>query len=131
MVTARELGITDSVCCPGYVSIEDLRMLYSHAECFVFPSLYEGFGIPLLDAMACGAPLITGAGSALPEVAGDAAVYVDTHDPEQLGGELERLVGDRGLQEQLRKKGFERVKQFTWERAAQETLHLYQEVLGS
>ena len=131
MVTARELGITDSVCCPGYVSIEDLRMLYSHAECFVFPSLYEGFGIPLLDAMACGAPLITGAGSALPEVAGDAAVYVDTHDPEQFGGELERLVGDRGLQEQLRKKGFERVKQFTWERAAQETLHLYQEVLGS
>lgn len=131
MVTARELGITDSVCCPGYVSIEDLRMLYSHAETFVFPSLYEGFGIPLLDAMACGAPLITGAGSALPEVAGDAAIYVDPHDPEQLSAELERLVSDRELQEQLRKKGFERVKRFTWDRAAQETLDLYREVFDS
>jgi glycosyltransferase involved in cell wall biosynthesis len=131
MVTARELGIMDSVCCPGYVSKEDLRKLYSHAECFVFPSLYEGFGIPLLDAMACGAPIITGPGSALPEVAGDAAIYVDTHDPEQLGMEIERLVSDRALQEELRNKGFDRVKQFTWERAAQETLNLYGEVLGS
>jgi glycosyltransferase involved in cell wall biosynthesis len=128
--TARELGITDSVHCPGYVSSGDLRMLYSHAEAFVFPSLYEGFGIPLLDAMACGAPIITGSGSALPEVAGDAALYVDPHDPEQLGMEIERLVGDRELQTQLRKKGFERVKQFTWDRAAQETLHLYRDVLG-
>jgi glycosyltransferase involved in cell wall biosynthesis len=121
----------DSVCCPGYVSSEDLRILYSHAEGFVFPSLYEGFGIPLLDAMACGAPIITGPGSALPEVAGDAAIYVDPHDPEQLGMEIERLVSDRVLQEELRNTGFERVKQFTWERAAQETLDLYRDVLGS
>ncbi len=130
METAREVGIMDSVCCPGYVSSEDLRMLYSHAEGFVFPSLYEGFGIPLLDAMACGAPIITGTGSALPEVAGDAALYVDPHDPEQVGAEIERLVSDRALQEALRNKGFERVKQFTWERAAQETLNLYRDVLG-
>lgn len=128
--TARELGIMESVCCPGYVSSEDLRMLYSHAEGFVFPSLYEGFGIPLLDAMACGAPIITGTGSALPEVAGDAALYVDPHDPEQLGVEIERLVSDRQLHTQLRNKGFERVKQFTWERAAQSTLDLYRDVLG-
>jgi glycosyltransferase involved in cell wall biosynthesis len=106
-------------------------MLYSHAEGFVFPSLYEGFGIPLLDAMACGAPVITGTGSALPEVAGDAALYVNPQDPEQLGAELERLVSDPGLQEQLRNKGFERVKHFTWDRAAQETLDLYREVLDS
>jgi glycosyltransferase involved in cell wall biosynthesis len=128
--TARQLGISDSVCCPGYVSIDDLRMLYSHAEAFVFPSLYEGFGIPLLDAMACGVPIITGTGSALPEVAGEAALYVNSQDPEQLSAELERLVSDRGLQERLRSKGFERVKQFTWDRAAQETLTLYQEVFG-
>lgn len=130
MVTAGELGIMDSVCCPGYVSSEDLRLLYSHAEAFVFPSFYEGFGIPLLDAMACGAPIITGTGSALPEVAGDAALYVDPLDPEQLGVEIERLVGDRELQTQLRNKGFERVKQFTWERAAQDTLNLYRDVCG-
>ncbi|WNM56869.1 glycosyltransferase family 4 protein [Candidatus Nitrospira allomarina] len=130
MVTARDLGIGDYVCCPGYVSSEDLRLLYSHAEVFVFPSLYEGFGIPLLDAMACGAPIITGTGSALPEVAGDAALYVDPQDPEQLGMEIERLVSDRELQTQLRNKGFERVKHFTWERAAQETLNLYRNVHG-
>ncbi|MCA9420527.1 MAG: glycosyltransferase family 4 protein [Nitrospira sp.] len=129
-VTARELGITDSVCCPGHVSSHDLRMLYSHAEGFVFPSFYEGFGIPLLDAMACGAPVITVQGSALPEVAGEAAIYVDPHDPEQLGMQIERLVGDRVLQTQLQSKGFERVKQFTWERAAQDTLKLYRDVLG-
>lgn len=131
MRTARDLGISDSVCCPGYVSIEDLRMLYAHAEGFVFPSLYEGFGIPLLDAMACGTPIITGAWSALPEVAGEAALYVTSQDPEQLGAALERLVGDRALQEQLRKKGFERVKQFTWDHAAQKTLDLYREVFGT
>ena len=129
--TARTLGISDSVCCPGYVSVEDLRLLYSHAESFVFPSLYEGFGIPLLDAMACGAPVIAGTGSALPEVGGDAVLYVNPQDPEQLGAEMERLVSDRELQEHLRNKGFERVKQFTWDRAAQETLNLYQEVLHS
>ncbi len=128
--TAGKLGIMDGICCPGYVSSEDLRLLYSHAEAFVFPSLYEGFGIPLLDAMACGAPIITGTGSALPEVAGDAALYIDPQDPEQLGMEIERLVGDRELQTQLRNKGFERVKQFTWERAAQDTLNLYRDVLG-
>ena len=129
--TAQKLRISDSVCCPGYVSVEDLRMLYSHAEGFVFPSLYEGFGIPLLDAMACGAPVITGTGSALPEVGGDAVLYVNPQDPEQLGAEMEKLVSDAGLQEHLRRKGFERVKQFTWDRAAQETLDLYQEVLHS
>jgi glycosyltransferase involved in cell wall biosynthesis len=129
--TARKFGISDSVCCPGYVSNEDLRMLYAHAEGFVFPSLYEGFGIPLLDAMACGAPVITGTESALPEVAGDAAIYVNPQDPEQLGAELERLVSDPGLQDQLRNKGFDRVRQFTWDRAAQETLDLYREVLDS
>lgn len=128
--TARTLGIMDSVCCPGYVSSDDLRLLYSHAEAFVFPSLYEGFGIPLLDAMACGAPIITARGSALPEVAGEAALYVDPHDPEQLETEIERLVSDRALQTHLRNKGFARVKQFTWEQAAQDTLNLYRDVLG-
>jgi glycosyltransferase involved in cell wall biosynthesis len=128
--TARQLGISESVCCPGYVSTEDLRILYAHAEAFVLPSLYEGSGIPLLDAMACGAPVITGTGSALPEVAGEAALLVNPLDPDQLGTELERLVSDRDLQEHLRQKGFERVTHFTWERAAQETLALYREVLG-
>ncbi len=128
---AHELGISGSVYFPGLVSTEDLRVLYSHAESFVFPSLYEGFGIPLLEAMACGTPIITGSGSALPEVGGDAVLYINPADPEQLSMELERLVGDRGLQDQLRNKGFERVKQFTWKRAAEQTLDVYREVVGS
>jgi glycosyltransferase involved in cell wall biosynthesis len=128
--TAAHYGITNFVHCPGYVSTEDLRMLYVHAECFVFPSLYEGFGLPLLDAMACGAPMITGTESALPEVAGDAALYVNCHNPEQLQTELERLVYDQDLQAHLQMKGFVRVKQFSWDRAAESTLKVYQEVLG-
>lgn len=125
--TAQELGLAEMVHCPGFLSTSDLRVLYSHAEAFVFPSLYEGFGIPLLEAMACGTPIITGQDTALPEVAGDAALYVNVQDAEQLGVELELLLNDSSRQEQMRKNGFERVKQFTWERASRDTLAVYQE----
>ena len=126
--TAKELGISEVVICPGFLSTADLRIIYSQAVAFVFPSLYEGFGLPLLEAMACGTPIITGEGTALPEVAGDAALYVNVQDSEQLGSLLGELLNDSMLQEKLRHKGFERVKQFTWERAAKETLAVYQEV---
>jgi glycosyltransferase involved in cell wall biosynthesis len=129
--TAQALGLSKVLTCLGSLSTADLRVLYSHAEALVFPSFYEGFGIPLLEAMACGTPIITGHNSALPEVAGDAALYVNVRDSEQLGVELEKLVDDSELQEQLRNKGFDRVKHFTWERAARETLAIYQEVCGS
>ena len=94
----------------------------------VFPSRYEGFGIPLLEAMACGTPIITGQETALPEIAGDAALYVNVQDSEQLAAVLGELIDDSELQERLRHKGFDRVKQFSWERAARETLAVYQEV---
>ena len=126
--TAQALGLLDIAKFPGILSTEDLRKLYSHAHVLVFPSLYEGFGIPILEAMACGTPIITGQTAAMPEVAGDAALYVNVHDVEQLREVLEKLVHDRELQEELRQKGFERVKHFTWERAARETLAVYQEM---
>jgi glycosyltransferase involved in cell wall biosynthesis len=94
----------------------------------VFPSLYEGFGMPVLEAMACGAPVITSATTSLPEVAGDAAVLIDPHSPEQLAEALVHVLTDRALRETLRAKGFERAKQFTWERAARSTLAVYREV---
>ena len=124
--TAQNLGLSDIVRCPGALSIGDLRVVYSQAAAFVFPSHYEGFGIPLLEAMACGTPIITGQNTALPEVAGDAALYVNVQDTDQLGAALDQLLHDAGLQERLRQRGFERVKHFSWERAAKETLAVYQ-----
>jgi glycosyltransferase involved in cell wall biosynthesis len=126
--TAQGLGLTQVVKCPGSLSTADLRVIYSHAAALVFPSLYEGFGIPLLEAMACGTPVVTGQETALPEVAGDAALYFNIQDSEQLGTVLGQLLNDSVLQERLRNKGFDRVKQFTWERAARDTLAVYQEV---
>jgi len=126
--TAQVLGLSEVVRCPGHLSTADLRVVYSKAVALVFPSLYEGFGIPLLEAMACGTPIITGHETALPEVAGDAALYVDVQDSEQLGAVLGKLVNDSELQERLRNKGFDRVKQFSWEKAARDTLAVYQEV---
>lgn len=128
--TADELGLSEVVICPGFLNIADLRVIYSQAEAFVFPSLYEGFGFPLLDAMACGTPIITGDGTALPEVAGDAALFFNSRDSGQLTTLLEQLLNDSHLQFQLRKKGFERVKRYTWERAAKETFAVYQEICG-
>lgn len=126
--TAQALGLLEVVKCPGTLSTADLRVVYSQAVALVFPSLYEGFGIPLLEAMACGTPIITGQETALPEVAGDAALYINVQDSEQLGTVLGQLLNDSELQERLRNKGFDRVKQFTWERAARDTLAVYQEV---
>ncbi|MEC4681383.1 MAG: glycosyltransferase family 1 protein [Nitrospirota bacterium] len=126
--TAHTLGLSEVVKCPGSLSTADLRVVYSKAVALVFPSLYEGFGIPLLEAMACGTPIITGQETALPEVAGEAALYVNAQDSEQLGTVIRQLLIDSVLQERLRKKGFERVKQFTWERAARDTLAVYEEV---
>ncbi len=128
--TAQTLGISENVYCPGSLSSADLRVIYSHAIVLVYPSHYEGFGIPLLEAMACGTPIITGQTTALPEVAGDAALYVNVQDPEQLATVLEQLFNDLQLQNRLRNAGFERVKRFTWERAARETLAVYEEVCG-
>lgn len=127
--TARRLGIEGQVHCTGRLPIEDLRLLYSHADLFVFPSLYEGFGMPVLEAMACGAPTITSATSALPEVAGDAALLVDPENAAALGEAMVRLLHDHELRDTLRAKGLEQVKRYTWTQAAIKTLALYRELV--
>lgn len=109
---------------------EELVALYSAAQCFVYPSLYEGFGIPPLEALACGAPVICSNRSSLPEVVGDAALLVDPTDIEELSAALERLLGDTALRAELRARGLRRAQSFSWDRAARETLEVYQQVTG-
>jgi glycosyltransferase involved in cell wall biosynthesis len=129
--TIRRHGVEGRAVCPGRLPIEELRRFYSYAEVFVFPSVYEGFGMPVLEAMACGAPVVTANGSSLPEVAGDAAVLVDPRDADALAQAIVRLIDNPAARNELREKGFRRAKQFTWDQAAQKTLALYRELCGS
>lgn len=126
--TARACGIERQIVCTGRLPITDLKLLYTYADLFVFPSLYEGFGMPVLEAMACGAPTITSATSALPEIAGDAALLIDPEDAAALGHAMVRVLNNTELRDSLQQKGFARVKKFTWRSAAVQTLALYREL---
>lgn len=126
--TVQAEQLSDRVRCPGRVTSDDLRLLYAGAALFVFPSLYEGFGMPVLEAMASGTPVVTSKTTSLPEVAGDAALLIDPENVDEIGTALVRLLGDTSLQESLRAKGLLRAKQFTWERTARETFAVYREV---
>jgi glycosyltransferase involved in cell wall biosynthesis len=114
----------------GYIADGDLPAIYSAAEVFVFPSLYEGFGLPPLEAMACGTPVVTSNVSSLPEVVGDAALTVDPYDVNALAAAIGRLLTDTSLRRELRVRGLAHAAQFTWERSARETLAVYEDVLG-
>ncbi len=111
-----------------YVPDDDLAGLYSGARAFVFPSLYEGFGFPVLEAMACGTPVVCANTSSLPEVAGDAALLVDPQDTPALAGAIGRLLADALLCESLAARGLEQVQKFSWARAARETLQVFDHV---
>jgi len=108
----------DQVKLLGYVSDGQLRALYSHAACFAYPSLYEGFGLPPLEAMACGCPVVVSNAASLPEVCGEAAVYCDPRDPSDLARSITRVTEDNELQLTLRSRGLQRAGTFTWERSA-------------
>lgn len=109
---------TGEIVVTGYVSRERLRALYRGATLFVYPSHFEGFGIPVLEAMACGAPVVTTSGGALPEIADNAAIVVPPADPESLQHAIHTLLTSRGQWEELRARGLERVKQFSWDTSA-------------
>jgi glycosyltransferase involved in cell wall biosynthesis len=126
--TARRHSLTEKVLCPGRLSTNDLQLLYSSTDLFVFPSLYEGFGMPVLEAMACGAPVLTSNSTALAEVAGDAAVLADSRDARALGEAMICVLEDEPLRAALKVKGFDRAKQFSWEQAATKTVALYGEL---
>ncbi len=122
----EEQGLQDQVVLAGPVNEADLPALYSGAELFAFPSLYEGFGLPVLEAMACGTPVVCSNTSSLPEVAGDAVIRVDPLDTEALAEAIGRALADQALRQDLRARGLAQAAQFSWERTACETLKVYQ-----
>jgi glycosyltransferase involved in cell wall biosynthesis len=122
---AQALGIDDRVCWLGPLPGADLPALYTAAEAFVFPSLYEGFGLPVIEALACGTPVACANTSSLPEVAGDAAVLFDPTQTDAIVDALRRLLGDAGLRADLRRWGLAQAAKFSWARTAQATLALY------
>ena len=127
--TVRSLGLEDAVRFTGFVDDADLPAVYSGAALFVFPSLHEGFGLPLLEAMACGVPVVTSNISSMPEVAGDAAVLVDPRDANGLAAAIARLLRDEALRDRLREAGIARARQFSWEATARRTLDAYASVV--
>ncbi len=128
---ARALGLEGDVRFPAWVSAAELEGLWSLARAFVFPSLYEGFGLPVLEAMARGVPVACSNASSLPEVAGEDALLFDPRDEAAIAAALVRLLSDTALVETLRVRGLERVREFTWERTARLTLESYARAPGT
>lgn len=129
--TVGKLGLEECVRIVGYVQQEDLPFLYTGAEIFLFPSLYEGFGMPVLEAMACGTPVVASSVTSIPEVAGEAALLVDPHSVESISSAIQSLLGDPSLRKAYAHKGIVRAGEFTWEKAAKQTLEVYRKVLGA
>jgi glycosyltransferase involved in cell wall biosynthesis len=121
----KALGLQKEVIFTGFVDDEDLPHLYRGAQLFVFPSLYEGFGLPILEAMASGVPVVTSRAASMPEVAGEAAMLVDPHDVQAIADGMRQVLYKDGLRDVLIQKGLARARHFTWESVAQKTLELY------
>lgn len=114
------------ILCLGFVPTEDLVILYNIATVFVMTSLYEGFGLPILEAMSCGCPVVTTKEGSLSEIAGEAALYVDAYDSESISRGIENLYKDANLREVFSKKGLKQAKNFTWQKTAMETIKIYE-----
>ena len=126
----KELELSDSIILTGYVPESDLPALYSGALCFIYPSYFEGFGLPPLEAMQCGVPVIVGDRTSLPEVVGDAAVLVDPFDVHALAAAIEKVLSDSNLRAKLSVQGLARAKLFEWRETARQTLAVYQRAAG-
>ena len=122
-----KLGLTDWVEFPGYVPEDDLPLFYSACEMFIFPSLYEGFGFPVLEAMQCGAPVLAGRVSSIPEVAGEAAAYFEPRQVEDIVSLFDRVYGDPEKLKEMKQKGFEQARRFDWRQTSRKLLQLYRE----
>ncbi len=127
---AAKEGLTEHVLFPGFVADEDLPALYTLADLLTFPSLYEGFGIPPLEAMACGTPVVASNNSSLPEATGSAALLVDAEDMEGLADAMARVLGDAALRARLSDLGRAQAARFTWRSAAETLLHAYEATAG-
>jgi glycosyltransferase involved in cell wall biosynthesis len=126
----KELGLQDSVIFPGFVPFDDLPIFYNAAEVFVFPSFFEGFGLPVVESMASGVPTITSFGSSLEEVAGDGALLIDPCDTQSITDALGKVLGDPGLRRDLAMRGLKRSKNFTTGNLAEKALEVYRSLAG-
>ena len=126
----KELQLSDSIILTGYVPESDLPALYSGALCFIYPSYFEGFGLPPLEAMQCGVPVIVGDRTSLPEVVGDAGVLVDPFDVNALAAAIEKVVSEPALRARLSVQGLARAKLFDWRKTARQTLAVYRKAAG-
>ncbi|MBN2013007.1 glycosyltransferase family 4 protein [candidate division KSB1 bacterium] len=126
-----ELGLDNDVFFIGYVSESDVKYFYANATCFVLPSIYEGFGIPVLEAMACGTPVITSNISSMPEIAGNCAITINPYNAEEIGNAMSKMISDIKLRNRLIASGKKRVKDFSWEKTAKDTLQVYKDIYNS
>jgi glycosyltransferase involved in cell wall biosynthesis len=126
----RQLGICDTTVIVPFVSADLLPRIYAAADLLVMPSTAEGFGLPVLEAMACGTPVVCSNAASLPEVAGDAALYFDPTSSEELAARIEHLLQSKALHASLRDMGLQRAKQFTWQEFTRKHMDLYHQVLG-
>lgn len=113
----------------GFISDDELAKVYNLASCFVFPSFYEGFGLPVLEAMACGAPVVCSNTTSLPEVGGDAVIYCNPHDIYDIKEKMKMVLNDKNIQQKMIEKGLKRVKQFTWEKSAYQHIEIFKSLV--
>jgi glycosyltransferase involved in cell wall biosynthesis len=126
---SNRLGLSDAVVFPGYVPDDELIALYQKADAYVFPSLSEGFGLPPLEAMLYGTPVVSSNASCLPEILQNAVLYVDPNDPQDIADGIHRLLLDDRFRQQLMERGREHVKKFSWKKMAHETISVYQSLI--
>ncbi len=126
-----DLKLEERVVFTGYVPENDLPLLYNAAELFIYPSFYEGFGIPTLEAMSCGVPVISSNISSLPEVVGDGGILVDPYNIDELAEAIIKVITDEGLREELSQRGLNRARLFSWNRTAEDTLSIYREIVAA
>ncbi len=126
----KQLGLSNRVLLTGYISDEKLRWLYKNCFGFLYPSLYEGFGLPVLEAMGFGAAVITSTTTSLPEVAGEAAHYVDPFDLKSMSDAILKIALDNSYRKDLQKKALIRANQFSWQKSAQEVLNFYRQAMA-
>jgi glycosyltransferase involved in cell wall biosynthesis len=129
----ESLNLTDSIRFPGYIPQDEMTLWYNAASLFVYPSHFEGFGLPVLEAMACGTPVITSTESSLPEITGTEGIarLVNPTDDEALAAAMAEVMADTDLRASMAEQGLRRAAEFTWEKTARETVTIYQQVLRS
>ena len=127
----QQQKLQEDVLFPGYVADDELAWWYRAARVFVYPSLLEGFGLPVLEAMACGTPVVTSSRSSLPEVAGTAGVLIDPYDVPRMATAIERVMTDEATRHGMRERGFQQAARFSWAKCAQATIAVYEQVANA